>query len=1330
MFPPKVTNVIYQVVDPQYIRALMEFLISDPTTTPSPDDFPDPEEGYLLWGDRIGTSIQEHLCSLLEARYLHPEGKGRKRPLPPHAGPNGAPALSEKKPVGGSGTMVDVFFKIVGGQGLLCKPGSEAHCKVEFGYLPDDTPGAPPSMPPLPGEDTIKISLGTENSPVKRQDDGGGFVVWNQHVNLPATNLTDAVMISVFEKGSGKMIGGEDVFLGRHRIAISDLITTSAKEGYVERWCELRGRPNGKKDKSVGGEVLVEFTIHHDDKETQKPSASAPSNMDPELPLRRLQSATTILSPPLYRVLMRAAVECDLHNRPPLLVTPPPPNRRGGATGGPPGSMSVRDDYLSPLSLQARTVLEVYGREWGMRDATCTLILLEALSDACDAALVAMGGKEVGGGRMFGGTVYQRRLLETIRFPIVVQLLERIHLAYVRNLQTYRDFYPRNQPRGAVETAILILRLIHKNTLFREESGVGRAEPDSFRTALRNIMTQASITRYGQLQELSAPLDRTDILQTLDSITEFVNLLKADIEEDSAHFDEGFMANKEDLKMSKLTSETYLKCLVLTLEDLSEVIAGEEVVKIPGVASKVFDVYMILRGLEEKYGKLVPSLKRTSVSGGFSLERWFHPFVQMWLKHLGTQTVIWVDNALRADDFSPLPGTEGDVLPYSSSIRDVYSAIYAELDVVLGLVGEDNNNNGKKGGNGRQGSAKFLQIFAKVVNQALEHYCDRIISSEAVAAKPGTVATTAQTVINAATGGKNSGGKDISMESCIKLCNLVYAMNRLEDLQKTMNVEAVSRRQEEFYRRTLAPMIRRYRAVSRYYPADEKYGSVKGEMKAEDDSGANMIPVRGAFKVEVVYAENVKGCKGNGMANPYVMVRVPEGSVMEREELMAGRDDDEDSEGASPSASTPEKREPAAKGKAVIKMVKKRLRGKECELLRTRPNYDTLNPTFDEAFDVMLPEVERLEVGVLSKVGVVEGVALSGDEVVGFGSVNLAGSMRSKLMDHQTHEVWVDLEPQGRVLLRITMEGDGETVEYWFKKTNRRFIRNRNDLVRSLAGRLVPYCRKVLLQVVKGEEQAPQKGFLKAIGATAAPVKLEDVDPDEITTAAGVPIDQDMTFREIAVVLKPMEDYLDKNFATICEWLTPTASVANSGKSLLLAQETIQRVWEELVEHCLKNMLVPPLYGQIEKDRKVLNKRQVSAVHSLLHRLRDFFYADGEGFGLPLKVLESPLTFGRLEAIVKSYYAGRPTSEMLPKVQKEYENSLLAERLGTKGSPKALKPGGTLGRGVAVGEKEYLLRIVRLRAERGEDLTDAERTEAKGWLDSQLVSRKKDTGAR
>ncbi|KAI8813334.1 hypothetical protein BJ742DRAFT_672735, partial [Cladochytrium replicatum] len=1276
------------VVDPQYIRALMEFLISDPTTTPSPDDFPDPEEGYLLWGDRIGTSIQEHLCSLLEARYLHPEGKGRKP--------------------GGSGTMVDVFFKIVGGQGLLCKPGSEAHCKVEFGYLPDDSPGAPPSMPPLPGEDTIKISLGTENAPVKRQDDGGGFVVWNQHVNLPATNLTDAVMISVFEKGSGKLIGGEDVFLGRHRIAISDLITTSAKEGYVERWCELKPRPNGKKDRSVGGEVLVEFTIHHDDKETQKPAASAPSNMDPELPLRRLQSATTILSPPLYRVLMRAAVECDLHNRPALLVTPPPPNRRGGANGGPPGSMSLRDDYLSPLSLQARTVLEVYGREWGMRDATCTLILLEAISDACDAALVATVP-----------TLHLPILFSDrwSKFPVVVQLLERIHLAYVRNLQTYRDFYPRNHPRGAVETAILILRLIHKNMLFREESVVGRAEPDSFRTALRNIMTQASITRYGQLQELSAPLDRTDILQTLDSITEFVNLLKADIEEDSAHFDEGFMANKEDLKMSKLTSETYLKCLVLTLEDLSEVIAGEEVVKIPGVASKVFDVYMILRGLEEKYGKLVPSLKRSSVSGGFSLERWFHPFVQMWLKHLGTQTVVWVDNAIRADDFSPLPGTEGDVLPYSSSIRDVYSAIYAELDVVLGLVGEDNNK-GKKGGNGRQGSAKFLQIFAKVVNQALEHYCDRIIASETKKAGEGewtlweTVTTTAQTVINAATGGKDTGGKDISMESCIKLCNLVYAMNRLEDLQKTMNVEAVSRRQEEFYRRTLAPMIRRYRAVSRYYPADEKYGSVKGEMKAEEDSAGNMIPVRGAFKVEVVYAENVKGCKGNGMANPYVMVRVPEGSVMEREEL-----------GTSPSSSTAEKKEPAAKGKAVIKMVKKRLRGKECELLRTRPNYDTLNPTFDEAFDVMLPEVERLEVGVLSKVGVVEGVALSGDEVVGFGSVSLAGGMRSKLLDHQTHEVWVDLEPQGRVLLRITMEGDGETVEYWFKKTNRRFIRNRNDLVRSLAGRLVPYCRKVLLQVVKGEEQALQKGFLKAIGATAAPVKLEDVDPDEITTAAGVPIDQDMTFREIAVVLKPMEDYLDKNFATLCD-------VTNSGKSLLLAQETIQRVWEELVEHCLKNMLVPPLYGQIEKDRKVLNKRQVSAVHSLLHRLRDFFYADGEGFGLPLKVLESPLTFGRLEAIVKSYYAGRPTPEMLPKVQKEYENSLLAERLGTKGSPKALKPGGTLGRGGTIGEKEYLLRIVRLRAERADDLTDAERTEAKAWLDSQLVSRKKDTGAR
>jgi hypothetical protein len=99
----------------------------------------------------------------------------------------------------------------------------------------------------------------------------------------------------------------------------------------------------------------------------------------------------------------------------------------------------------------------------------------------------------------------------------------------------------------------------------------------------------------------------------------------------------------------------------------------------------------------------------------------------------------------------------------------------------------------------------------------------------------------------------------------------------------------------------------------------------------------------------------------------------------------------------------------------------------------------------------MLPPVQRLEVAVVSK------NILSADEVSGTAIIDLSNDTKlyKKLFDHQTHDVYIELEPQGCLLLRIKMAGEVDDAGFWFKKTTERLIRTRDSFLRSLTEKVI-----------------------------------------------------------------------------------------------------------------------------------------------------------------------------------------------------------------------------------------------------------------------------------
>jgi len=176
----------------------------------------------------------------------------------------------------------------------------------------------------------------------------------------------------------------------------------------------------------------------------------------------------------------------------------------------------------------------------------------------------------------------------------------------------------------------------------------------------------------------------------------------------------------------------------------------------------------------------------------------------------------------------------------------------------------------------------------------------------------------------------------------------------------------------------------------------------------------------GTLKFQVIRAENIQASSSVGSSNPYIIIQYPENE---------NSVDDSKSLKSNPIAY---------------------FLGNKNELVRTRVVYDALNPTWDETFEILVNPSERLNIHVYSK------NMLATDDLIGIGILNLeaGGSIRNRLVDHQTHNISLDLKPQGRIFLRLTHEGEVEDIDFWFRKARGAFRRTRQDLLRIIASKV------------------------------------------------------------------------------------------------------------------------------------------------------------------------------------------------------------------------------------------------------------------------------------
>ncbi|CAG7554525.1 unnamed protein product [Fusarium equiseti] len=296
-------------------------------------------------------------------------------------------------------------------------------------------------------------------------------------------------------------------------------------------------------------------------------------------------------------------------------------------------------------------------------------------------------------------------------------------------------------------------------------------------------------------------------------------------------------------------------------------------------------------------------------------------------------------------------------------------------------------------------------------------------------------------------------------------------------------------------------------------------------------------PNKYTFTIKVVEAEDLKACDANGYSDPYVVF----GDEYQK------------------------------------------------RLHKTRIIHKSLNPRWDETFDITVQ-------GPVNMIATIWDYDTFGDhDYVGRTSLKLDPVHFS---DYLPREFWLDLDSQGRLLIRVSMEGERDDIQFHFGKAFRHLKRTERDMVRKVTDKLTSQINHTL-----SLETLRHLLGTGGIGASVTSLWKK--------RASAVPT---VTPAQIEAALAPLFSYFDENFAIMKQTLTKATMDA-----------VMARLWKEVLM-VIENLLVPPLSEKPSQQRP-LSRKELDIVYYWLDLLFQFFNArdeSGEQLGVPAETLKSP----------------------------------------------------------------------------------------------------------
>ncbi|KAL4801902.1 hypothetical protein BDV18DRAFT_154553 [Aspergillus unguis] len=373
---------------------------------------------------------------------------------------------------------------------------------------------------------------------------------------------------------------------------------------------------------------------------------------------------------------------------------------------------------------------------------------------------------------------------------------------------------------------------------------------------------------------------------------------------------------------------------------------------------------------------------------------------------------------------------------------------------------------------------------------------------------------------------------------------------------------------------------------------------------------------------------------------------------------------------------------------------------------KTRIIYNNLNPRWDDTVDIATH-------GPLNVIATIWDWDAVGDhDYVGRTSIKLDPVHFS---DFLPREYWLDLDTQGRLLLRVSMEGERDDIQFYFGKAFRTLKRTERDMTRKITEKLTSYINHCL------SRRTLRSLLSRGIGSTVS----NFLNRNRAQTSNTAPSNAD-----VENALTPLFDYFNDNFAIMERTLTPEAM-----------RMVMARLWKEVLS-TIESLLVPPLSDK-PSHQKPLTMQEVEIVSRWLVLVLNFFHAPdeetGEAAGVPMDILKSP-KYHEIQSLNFFYFeptdtlirtSERMASATISRQQANRNRASAPPNVGLSGSPSVLSlPGGRraksimLSRNIGTMKKakqekwreaqadpndDMILRILRMRPEAAGYLRDRSR---------------------
>lgn len=266
-------------------------------------------------------------------------------------------------------------------------------------------------------------------------------------------------------------------------------------------------------------------------------------------------------------------------------------------------------------------------------------------------------------------------------------------------------------------------------------------------------------------------------------------------------------------------------------------------------------------------------------------------------------------------------------------------------------------------------------------------------------------------------------------------------------------------------------------------------------------------------------------------------------------------------------------------------------------LLKTKVIYRNLNPRWDESVDITTQ-------GPLNLIATVwDWDSMKDPDYVGRTTLKLDPA---HFGDFLPREYWLNLDTQGRILIRVSMEGERDDIQFYFGKAFRALQRAQRDMTRTITDKLSSSINQCLslrtLQRLTGKAGSVAKvsSFISSYRNRNAVAPAAPTGPNEA---------------DVMNALKPLFNYFDDNFFIMNQTLTRPAMIA-----------VMTRLWKEVLV-TIESLLVPAL-SDLPSQQRQLSQPELDIVFKWLQSLFEFFNAvddeTGEANGVPTNVLKSP----------------------------------------------------------------------------------------------------------